>query len=54
MSVATSPTHTAFGGSDDRGLQRQGRELLISTAAAIRALQLYPLENQAVINTLEF
>jgi HD-GYP domain-containing protein (c-di-GMP phosphodiesterase class II) len=38
--------------SDDRGLQRRGRDLLFAVAAALRALQLYPLENQAVGNAL--
>ena len=38
--------------ADDRGLQRKGRDLLFSLAAALRALQLYPLENQAVVNAL--
>ncbi|HEU0054882.1 MAG TPA: HD domain-containing phosphohydrolase, partial [Longimicrobium sp.] len=38
--------------SDDRGLQRRGRDLLFALASALRALQLYPLENQAVGNAL--
>jgi HD-GYP domain-containing protein (c-di-GMP phosphodiesterase class II) len=38
--------------SDDRGLQRKGRDLLFALASALRALQLYPLENQAVVNAL--
>ena len=37
---------------DDRGLQRRGRDLLFALASALRALQLYPLENQAVGNAL--
>src|SRR3712207_1542219 len=37
---------------DDRGVQRKGRELLFALASALRALQLYPLENQAVGNAL--
>jgi HD-GYP domain-containing protein (c-di-GMP phosphodiesterase class II) len=48
----TSPLQAAFGSADERGLQRQGRDLLFAVAAAIRALQLYPLENQAVVNAL--
>ena len=44
--------HTGFGGADERGLQRRGRDLLFALAAAIRALQLYPLENQAVVKAL--
>ncbi|CAA9361296.1 MAG: Metal-dependent phosphohydrolase, HD subdomain [uncultured Gemmatimonadetes bacterium] len=46
-----------FGGAassaDDRGLQRRGRDLLFALASAIRALQLYPLENQAVVHALD-
>ncbi|HST61625.1 MAG TPA: HD domain-containing phosphohydrolase [Longimicrobium sp.] len=38
--------------ADDRGLQRRGRELLFAVASALRALQLYPLENQTVVNGL--
>jgi HD-GYP domain-containing protein (c-di-GMP phosphodiesterase class II) len=38
--------------SDERGLQRRARELLFAMSAALRALQLYPLENQAVGNAL--
>jgi HD-GYP domain-containing protein (c-di-GMP phosphodiesterase class II) len=38
--------------TDDRGLQRRGRDILFALAAAVRALQLYPLENQAVVNAL--
>jgi HD-GYP domain-containing protein (c-di-GMP phosphodiesterase class II) len=37
---------------DDRGLQRRGRELLFALAAALRSLQLYPLENQTVVKSL--
>jgi len=50
-----APGAAPFGGhasTDDRGLQRRGRDLLFALAAAIRALQLYPLENQAVVNAL--
>lgn len=43
-----SPTLTA----EDRDLQRRGRDLLFALAGALRALQLYPLENQAVVNSL--
>ncbi len=38
--------------ADDRGLQRRGRDLLFAVASALRALQLYPLENQTVVNGL--
>ncbi len=38
--------------ADDRGLQRRGRDLLFAIAAALRALQLYPLENQTVVRAL--
>jgi HD-GYP domain-containing protein (c-di-GMP phosphodiesterase class II) len=38
--------------AEDRGLQRRGRDLLFSVVATLRALQLYPLENQAVVNAL--
>lgn len=38
--------------SDERGLQRRGRDFLFAIAAALRSLQLYPLENQAVVNSL--
>ncbi|HEU0013992.1 MAG TPA: HD-GYP domain-containing protein [Longimicrobium sp.] len=38
----------AGAGMDERELQRQGRDFLAAAAGAIRALQLYPLENQAV------
>ena len=38
--------------AEDRGLQRRGRDLLFSMAAALRSLQLYPLENQTVGNSL--
>ena len=37
---------------DERGVQLRGRDLLFAMAAATRALQLYPLENQAVVNAL--
>jgi HD-GYP domain-containing protein (c-di-GMP phosphodiesterase class II) len=40
--------HTA----EDTGLQRRGRDLLFAMAASLRALQLYPLENQTVVNAL--
>jgi HD-GYP domain-containing protein (c-di-GMP phosphodiesterase class II) len=39
--------------ADDRGLQRRGRELLFAIAAALRSLQLYPLENQTVVKSLD-
>ena len=38
--------------ADERGLQRRGRDVLFALASALRALQLYPLENQAVGNAL--
>jgi HD-GYP domain-containing protein (c-di-GMP phosphodiesterase class II) len=44
--------HPGLVTSDDRGLQRRGRELLFAVASALRALQLYPLENQTVVNGL--
>ena len=44
--------HPGLVTSDDRGLQRRGRELLFAMAAALRSLQLYPLENQTVVNAL--
>ena len=34
--------------AEDRDLQRRGRDLVFALAGALRALQLYPLENQAV------
>jgi HD-GYP domain-containing protein (c-di-GMP phosphodiesterase class II) len=44
--------HPGLVTADDRGLQRRGRELLFAVASALRALQLYPLENQTVVNGL--
>ncbi|HYJ79415.1 MAG TPA: HD domain-containing phosphohydrolase, partial [Longimicrobiaceae bacterium] len=44
--------HPAMLSADDRGVQRKGRDLLFALAPALRALQLYPLENQAVENAL--
>jgi HD-GYP domain-containing protein (c-di-GMP phosphodiesterase class II) len=44
--------HPGLVTSDDRGLQRRGRELLFAMAATLRSLQLYPLENQTVVNSL--
>jgi hypothetical protein len=43
---------TSLHPGDDRGVQLRGRDLLFAMAAATRALQLYPLENQAVVNAL--
>jgi HD-GYP domain-containing protein (c-di-GMP phosphodiesterase class II) len=43
-----SPALTA----EDRDLQRRGRDLLFALAGALRALQLYPLENAAVVHAL--
>ena len=48
LAAATSGTLSA----DERGLQRRGRDFLFALASALRALQLYPLENQAVGNAL--
>ena len=39
--------------AEDRDLQRRGRDLLFALAGALRALQLYPLENQGVVHALE-
>ncbi|HYW08552.1 MAG TPA: hypothetical protein VE913_16450, partial [Longimicrobium sp.] len=53
--MSTATQGVPFGGSsgaDDRGLQRKGRDLLFAFASTVRALQLYPLENQAVVNAL--
>lgn len=38
--------------ADERSPQRQGRDFLFALHAAMRALKLYPLENQAVQNAL--
>ena len=38
--------------AEDRDVQRRGRDLLFALAGALRALQLYPLENQGVVNAL--
>ena len=45
-------SHPGLVTADDRGLQRRGRELLFAIAATLRSLQLYPLENQTVVNAL--
>lgn len=37
---------------EERDLQRRGRDFLFALAGALRALQLYPLENQAVVDAL--
>ncbi len=58
--MSTDPTlthgepraHPGLVTADDRGLQRRGRDLLFAVAAALRSLQLYPLENQTVVNAL--
>lgn len=50
MSVATPGALQVA--SDERELQREGRELLFALHAAVRALRLYPLENQAVQNAV--
>jgi HD-GYP domain-containing protein (c-di-GMP phosphodiesterase class II) len=44
--------HPGLVTADDRGLQRRGRELLFAMAATLRSLQLYPLENQTVVYSL--
>jgi HD-GYP domain-containing protein (c-di-GMP phosphodiesterase class II) len=44
--------HPSLVSADDLGLQRKGKNLLFSLAAALRALQLYPLENQTVVVAL--
>lgn len=50
--MTETATHPALVSGDERGLQRRGRDLLFAVSGALRALQLYPLENQAVINAL--
>lgn len=54
MSITTPETaRVPLGsGGDERDLQRRGRDLLGALAASLRALQLYPLENQVVVNAL--
>ncbi|MDQ3556777.1 MAG: HD domain-containing protein [Gemmatimonadota bacterium] len=55
MSTSGIPVPAALGnstGSEDRELQREGRQLLFAIHSAMRALRLYPLENQAVQNAL--
>jgi HD-GYP domain-containing protein (c-di-GMP phosphodiesterase class II) len=42
----------ARSGGDDRAGQRAGRDFLFALHGALRALKLYPLENQAVQNAL--
>jgi HD-GYP domain-containing protein (c-di-GMP phosphodiesterase class II) len=54
---ADAPRSTAHGtpaglSAEDRDLQRKGRDFLFALAGALRALQLYPLENQAVVDAL--
>jgi HD-GYP domain-containing protein (c-di-GMP phosphodiesterase class II) len=44
--------HPGARGADDRDLQRRGRDLLFALAAALRSLQLYPLENKTVVKSL--
>jgi HD-GYP domain-containing protein (c-di-GMP phosphodiesterase class II) len=44
--------HPGLATADDREMQRRGRDFLFALAAALRALQLYPLENQAVVKAL--
>ncbi len=51
MSTPATTTGAVHPG-DERGVQLRGRDLLFAMAAAMRALQLYPLENQAVVNAL--
>jgi HD-GYP domain-containing protein (c-di-GMP phosphodiesterase class II) len=59
--VSTPPTPVPDAGhpgageavlSEDRELQRAGRELLFALYAALRVLRMYPLENQTVQNAL--
>jgi len=51
--VSAPATSTgALHSGDERLVQQRGRDLLFAMAAATRALQLYPLENQAVVNAL--
>jgi len=38
--------------TDERGLQRAGRDLLFALYASLRVLRIYPLENQTVQNAL--
>jgi HD-GYP domain-containing protein (c-di-GMP phosphodiesterase class II) len=45
-------SHPGLVSAEDRGLQRRGRDLLFAVAAALRSLQLYPLENQTVVHAL--
>jgi len=47
-----SAAHGAGLTAEDRDLQRKGRDFLFALAGALRALQLYPLENQAVVDAL--
>jgi HD-GYP domain-containing protein (c-di-GMP phosphodiesterase class II) len=47
-----SPQPSPALSAEDRDVQRRGRDLLFALAGALRALQLYPLENQAVVNAL--
>jgi HD-GYP domain-containing protein (c-di-GMP phosphodiesterase class II) len=53
---AEAPRHPSQGSpvlsAEDRDLQRRGRDLVFALAGALRALQLYPLENQAVVEAL--
>ncbi|HEX8392110.1 MAG TPA: hypothetical protein VF665_07120, partial [Longimicrobium sp.] len=52
MTDLAHPLQHAALSADDRGLQRRGRDLLFAVSGALRALQLYPLENQTVVNSL--
>ncbi|HEU0015794.1 MAG TPA: HD domain-containing phosphohydrolase [Longimicrobium sp.] len=51
MTEAAAP-HASALTDEDRDLQRRGREFLYAVATALRNLQLYPLENQAVVHAL--
>lgn len=50
--MTETATQPALVSGDERGLQRRGRDLLFAVSGALRALQLYPLENQTVVNAL--
>lgn len=53
MSISSPETGLrGVGTTDERDLQRRGRDLLGALASTLRALQLYPLENQVVVNGL--
>lgn len=47
-----NPSMTEVSGADERASQKAAREFLFALHAALRALKLYPIENQAVQNAL--